>query len=208
MRKFAVLCILLGIGLAALLPWAQSNLSGNEVAMLSVYERNGTGWQSGTVTLSRDDNPVRVRINAKYLVDAKLPPNGLPITIRVSGTDGVVLDGTVSLSTNLQGSAPEQEKTVRSTAPVFAIAEAGEYLIEVNLAPNAADSGVLDPGLSSVSVSVIGNAVDADNEYQMPGIVLAIFGVYLLMRSRHRKSGVVKNSPAGESKSRWGRGKK
>ncbi len=208
MRKIASFLILLGVGLAVLLPWIQSNFAGNEIVSLPVYDREDGGWRTGIVKISPDDNPVRIRIDAKYLVDAKLPPNGLPITIRVSGADGVVLDGTISISTSLKGSAPEQEKMVSTSAPLFAIADSGDYLIEVGLASNATQSGILDPGLSSVRAALIRNAVEADNRYQMPGVILAIFGVYLMMRSRRRKPPTAGANKSPATKSRWGRGKK
>ncbi len=210
MRKLALLLILAGLALVVLRPWLQTGFSGNEIASFNLFERQGEGWKSAAVTLSPSDNPFRLRINASFVVDAKIRPVKLPLKVRISGADGVVLDGTVSLKTDLQGAAPEGQKVKSITAPVFAIVNGGEYLIEVGVADDAPNYGLHDPGVSVVDGIIAGNVIEADDDYLLPGVVMIGLGVFILARKRRKKPAgntqtKGRRGQGGKKKSRWGR---
>jgi len=211
MRKLALLLLLAGLALVVLRPWLQTGFSGNEIASFNLFERKGEGWKSAAVTLSPSDNPFRLRINASFVVDAKTRPVKLPLKVRISGADGVVLDGTVSLKTDLQGAAPEGQKVKSITAPVFAIVNGGEYLIEVGVDADAPNYDLQDPGLSAVNANIAGNVTEADDGYLLPGVVMIVLGISFLARKRRKRpagteQAVNQTGPARKKrKSRWGR---
>ena len=77
MRIFGILLLLAGLGLGIGWPWAQVNFLGNEKEKVVFSDLRSKAVKTQSVVLEPVDSPVRVRFQAEYLVDGKLPPSWL-----------------------------------------------------------------------------------------------------------------------------------
>ncbi len=206
MKTIAILCILIGLTTSVFLPWAQSNLIGNKHEFISVYDRP-TGWTSTSVALDAKNNPYRLRVRATILPDAKLPKTSISLVVSVSGPDGVVMSGELPITHDPGNSGPEQNKTVSTVSPTFAIVENGQYQISAELVEAFANNASSDPGFLKVEIAPISGVETADTRYQVPGAILVIGGIYLLSRSRRRNGSDDDGDSSKPRKSRvnWGR---
>lgn len=201
MRTIGFALIAIGVCIALLWPWAQLNFLGNKIAYLRFDEvSNGQIWQR-VVELEKTSNPVRIRFQASYKVDASLPPLRFPVKVIISDAQGTLLSGILSFPTQGITAGPEQQP-VRGSQPLeFNVLNDGSHAIVVSPAPNPNDGGILKPAIGSISASVVGNAPPVNDDHLALGAIVAMCGLYLIVRYRRRKS----KDQSGPQM--WGRGK-
>ena len=200
MRKLGFIFILIALGIGLLLPWAQLNFEGEEVATISFPDFNRTLNNEGTVLLKTEDNPVRIRFFAKYKIDGLLPPSKIPVTAKLSDKDGTLIGAIISFSTNGHGGGPDQPLVRSGTSLDVTVQNDGLHKLQLEFAPNKNNNGITKPDVDSIQASFIGNASSINETYRIPALILGFVGFYLIVRSR-RKSGNDK-----PDKPRWGRG--
>ncbi|MDJ0613477.1 MAG: hypothetical protein QNJ29_07345 [Rhizobiaceae bacterium] len=200
MRSVGLLFLLAGLGLGLLWPWAQLNFGGREIASLE-YENIRSSAEVLSFDATSNDNPVRIRLHARYLVGAKLPPVKIPMKVLITDREGALLTGVVSFSTKGIGSGPEQGKVRGSQSLNFNVLNDGEHQLALSFAPNSNDGGIKRSDIDVISATVVANAPEIDDDYKALSAVLALVGFYLFMRSRRRKPSRDKTPPQ-----KWGRG--
>ncbi len=199
MKKLGFLFIAMGIAIGLLLPWAQLNFEGDEIAELNFPAFNQKGSGEATVFLKAADNPVRIRFSAQYKVDGLLPPINIPIEVKLSDKDGTLVGAIISFSTKGHGGGPDQPKVRSGTNLEVKVQNDGLHKLQLSFAPNKNNNGIEKPDIDTISASFIANASTINESYKIPAAILALVGVYLILRSRRGR----KKEP---KKFRWGRG--
>lgn len=198
MKKLGFLFIVMGIAIGLLLPWAQLNFQGGEVAELSFPAFNQKGSGEATVLLKVADNPVRLRFSAQYKVDGLLPPIKIPIEVKLSDKDGTLIGAIISFSTKGHGGGPDQPKVRSGTNLEVKVQNDGLHKLQLSFAPNK-NNGIEKPDIDTITASFIANANAVNESYKIPAAILALVGFYLILRSRRGRDEKPK-------KRRWGRG--
>lgn len=207
MRMLGILLIVIAVGIGLILPWAQINLEGEEVATLEFpgFSRKGKG--EGTVLLQTQDNPLRIRFSIRYLNDALLPPVKIPVFAKVSDRNGTLIGTVISFPTQGRSTGPEQDVIRAGSSLDLVIQNNGLHKLELERAPNNGDNGISNPAIESITARFIANASPVNDQYKIPALILGLTGFYLLVRSRRRKDGGddSRGDPP-KPKPRWGRG--
>jgi len=198
MKKLGFLLILIALCVGVLMPLVQVKLSGTEIITLSFSNFRGDGVKAQNLLIRKEDNPVRINFRAKYKVGAKLPPVKLPITVKISDTDGTLIGTIISFKTDGFDTGPEQPKVAGSQSLVFDVQNEGLHRISMEFAPQPANSNILQPDVEEITAKFIANTSEQENPYKIPAAVLGLLGFYLIVRSRRHK----KSEP---KKRRWGR---
>ena len=178
MRPLGLLLIFAAICLGLLWPWYQINFQGREVETLQFGNLQSTIVERQTITLTKQDNPVRVRFLASFLVGGKLPPIKLPIKVVITDREGTLLVGIVSFPTKGRTTGPELEPIRAGTLLNFSVLNDGEHEVFLELAPNENDGAILKPALSGVAATFVANAPALQDNFRFLAIVLALAGVY------------------------------
>jgi len=199
MRNIGFLLIALSAIFGLVLPWAQINFDGDDIASLEFENFNRKALHENTVLLTQDDNPVRLRFFARYKIDGLLPPIKVPIQVKVSDRQGTLLAAIISFPTDGRGTGPEQSRVTSGTSILLNVQNEGLHKLELAFAPNRNDNGIASPDVDAITVTFVGNASEILSEYRIPIILAGVLGVYLVVRSKRNK----KSLPA---KPRWGRG--
>lgn len=199
MKKLGLIFILIAFGVVVLMPLAQVKLSGTEITTLTFTGLRGGEAETQNVLIRKEDNPVRVNFRAKYKVGAQLPPVKLPITVKVSDSDGTLIGTIVSFKTDGFDTGPEQPKVAGSQSLVFEVQKEGLHRISMEFAPQPANSNILRPDVEEITARFMANTSRQETPYKIPAAVLGILGFYLVIRSRKDK----KSTPR---KRHWGRG--
>lgn len=203
MRIVALLLIAGGIGLGLIWPWAQLNLETSQASVLEFGDLQGAVVERQTISLSEQDNPIRVRFQIAYKPGGALPPVKLPVQIVVTDSDGTLLTGTVSFSTEGRETGPEQPKVRSGTMLNFNVINDGEHEFFLELADNPNDGGISRPAIAGVDLSIIKNATEVRDDYKALAAIMALAGFYILVRSRGRKRKAPREKPKPQ---KWGRG--
>jgi len=201
MRLIAILCILGGVGVGFIWPWAQLNFFNDEITRIELSGLRENGSTEAILELKKSDNPVRVRFQASFLVGARLPPLRIPLYAKVSDKDGTLFATVINLPTKGIESGPQQEKVRVSQSLNLNVQNDGPHALSLSFAPNDNDGGIERPDVANITAIFIRNAGSVFDQYSLPGGMVAIFGFYLLTRSRRKRK-----SP--NDKPRWGRGGK
>jgi len=197
-RNIGFLLIAFAVIFGLVLPWAQLNFDGDEIASLEFDNFNRTALHENTVLLTRADNPVRLRFFARYKIDGLLPPVKVPIQVKVSDKAGTLLGAIVSFPTDGRGAGPEQPPVTSGTSILLNVQNDGLHKLELAFAPNRNNNGIATPDVDGITVTFIGNASEILSEYRIPIALSGLLGVYLIMRSKRKGKG----PPA---KPQWGR---
>jgi hypothetical protein len=205
MRILGVLLILTGLGLGIIWPWAQLNLLGNEKANLKFGSLAGSQPEQQEVTLTRADNPVRMRFRASYKVGGKLPPLKIPVKVVITDAEGTLLNGVISFPTDGIEQGPEQPKARGSRPLEFNILNDGPHIVYLQLLDNANSGGIAKPDIENISLTVITNAPEVRDDFKAVSAVLALAGFYLMVRSR-RRSKKDRHASRAATTRKWGRG--
>ena len=203
MRILAILMILGGLGAGVILPWAQSNFIGEEIHKVTLYEKGGE-WQGHRVALSSDQNPLKLNLRMYFVAGSKISANRVPVEVAVSGPDGIVLNGVLNVSTDVNTDSTNQNTFKSIGSPIFEIIEPGDYGIEARLGAMPDEFSGAALSISKVEAVVIAGAMEPLDDYKMYGIFVAFAGFYLLMRSRRNRRNQDMNTPQPPQK--WGRG--
>ena len=202
MRAIGFALIVIAAAIGALWPWVQLNFFGNKIKDFELDQiQNGRVWQH-VIQLSETDNPVRLRLRASYIVDAKLPPLKVPVKVDISDKEGPLLTGILSFPTQGITTGPDQDPVRGSQALKFNVINDGDHALLVSLAPNPNDGGIATPAISSISASVVGNAPELNDDHKALAAIVGLSGLYLIIRFRRKKS--ARGAQAGKRK--WGRG--
>lgn len=202
MRILGGVLILFALGIGVLWPWAQITLGGNELAKLE-YSNIRASAETLSLNLTQDHNPVRIRFQAKYLVDGKLPPTKIPVRVLITDREGALLTGKISFATQGIATGPEQGK-VRGSQPIeFNVLNDGEHNLLLELAINSHNGGIIRPDIDTVTATVIANAPAINDDYKALSAVLALVGFYLFVRAKRRKRTKGGSTPPQQH---WGRG--
>ena len=199
MRIIGFLFIIAGIVVGLLLPWAQLNFDGEEIAELKFASFNQTGAGEATVLLKAADNPVRIRFFAEYKVGGLLPPLKIPIQVKLSDKDGTLVGAIISFSTKGHGGGPDQPRVRSGNNIDVTVQNDGLHKLQLEFAPNKNNNGIEKPDIDTITASFIANASPVIDDYKIPAAILALVGFYLILRSRRRR-----DQPP--NKPRWGRG--
>lgn len=200
MRTLGFLLIAIALGIGLLLPWAQLNFEGEEVAQINFPDFNRAAINEGTVLLKTADNPVRIRFSAKYKVGGLLPPLKIPVTVKLSDKDGTLVGAIISFSTKGHGGGPDQPLVRSGTNIDVTVQNDGLHKLQLEFAPNKNDNGIAKPDVDLITASFVGNASSVSEDYQIPALILGLVGFYLIIRSRRKKRNDEPKKP------RWGRG--
>ena len=199
MKKLGLLLIAIAIAIGLLLPWAQLNFEGEEIAQVNFPDFNQTSLSEGTVLLKTDDNPVRIRFFAEYKVGGLLPPLKIPVTVKLSDKDGTLIGAIISFSTKGHGGGPDQPKVRSGTNIDVSVQNDGLHKLQLEFAPNKNNNGIINPDLDNITATFIANASPVNQPYKIPAVILAMVGFYLIVRSRKKRKDT-------HIKPRWGRG--
>lgn len=185
MRLFALALIVIGLGGAVLIPWYQSNFTGYEVTTQTVYHP-ATGPTGFSLELSPKLNPLRVVLETRFQPGQKLAARTLDFQLLVSQQETTVLKARLEVPTAARG-APEGDQITGMNSPVFPVADDGVYTISVT--PIKSDTRQIETlaNVVSVTAKVRAKVTEPVLDFQWQGIMLAILGFYLLMRSRRRR---------------------
>ena len=197
MRLFSLLLIVIGLGGAVLIPWYQSNFTGYEVTSQTVY-RPETGPTEFSLELSPRLNPLRVVLEVRFQPGQKLASRTLDFQLLVSQAETPVLKARLEVPTAARG-APEGDQITGMNSPVFPVANDGIYTISVTPIESDARQTETLANVVSVTAKVRAKVTEPVLDFQWQGIMLAILGFYLLMRTRRQK----RAEQSGEQ--RWGR---
>ncbi len=212
MRKIGFLFIVIAIGVGLLLPWAQLNFQGEEIAQVKFEYFNTTSSSENqplesskpppenTVLLKRSDNPVRIRFFAEYKIGGLLPPVKIPMTVKLSDKDGTLIGAIISFSTKGHGGGPDQPKVRSGTNVDVTVQNDGLHKLHLSFAPNKNNNGIISPDVERITASFIANASSVNTDYRIPALILAFVGGYLIVRSRKKRGDSEPKKP------RWGRG--
>ncbi|MEL7429477.1 MAG: hypothetical protein AAFN43_05715 [Pseudomonadota bacterium] len=202
MRTLGILFLFMAAGLGLIWPWAQINFLGREVGTLEFGALRGPIAERQVLELTQSDNPVRIRFQAEYKIDGRLPPVKIPVKTVITDVDGTLLSGMISFPTQGIETGPRQEK-VRGSQPLnFSVINDGKHELFLELAANPNDGGIARPDIAGITATVIANAPAINEDYKSFAAILALAGVYLLVRSRKRKTG---NGGRIDPPPRWGR---
>lgn len=205
MRVFGLLLLLAGMSLGILWPWAQVNFLGDRGQSVTFGELKGHAPEQRQLFLTRDQNPVRIRFQAAYKVGAKLPPQKIPVNVEITDSDGILLTGTISFSTQGIGTGPEQPKVKASTPLNFKVLNDGPHDIYLTLASNVNDGGIKVSGIDKITATIVANAPVIRDDFKALSAAMALAGFYLIVRSRgRRRKGNTKKTR--ENPRQWGRG--
>ncbi len=199
MKKLGLLLIAIAIVIGLLLPWAQLNFEGEEIAQVNFPDFNQTSLSEGTVLLKTDDNPVRIRFFAEYKVGGLLPPLKIPVTVKLSDKDGTLIGAIISFSTKGHGGGPDQPKVRSGTNIDVSVQNDGLHKLQLEFAPNKNNNGIINPDVDNITATFIANASPVNQPYKIPAVILAMVGFYLIVRSRKKRKDT-------HIKPRWGRG--
>lgn len=199
MKKLGLLLIAIAIAIGLLLPWAQLNFEGEEIAQVNFPDFNQTSLNEGTVLLKTDDNPVRIRFFAEYKVGGLLPPLKIPVTVKLSDKDGTLIGAIISFSTKGHGGGPDQPKVRSGTNIDVSVQNDGLHKLQLEFAPNKNNNGIINPDVDNITATFIANASPVNQPYKIPAVILAMVGFYLIVRSR-------KKTKDTHKKPRWGCG--
>jgi len=200
MKKLGFLFVLIALGVGVLLPWAQLNFEGEEVASLTFPNFNIIGGGEQTFLLKQADNPMRIRFSANYKVGGLLPPLEVPIQVKLSDKDGTLVAAIISFPTKARDSGPEQATVRSGTNLNVKLQNDGLHKLQLVFAPNNNNRGIKNPDVESIKASFIADAGAVNDSYQLPALILGLVGFYLIVRSRKQRK---ENAP---KKHRWGRG--
>ncbi|MEM8650670.1 MAG: hypothetical protein AAGF54_09095 [Pseudomonadota bacterium] len=204
MKRIGICLVFAGIALGLLWPWYQLNFYGEEFAKLNFSNlRDGTAIHAD-VDLNKQNNKVRIRFLAYYQVDGKLPPVKLPVKVSINDPVGPFLTGRISFPTNGNFSGPEQPKVAGSNSLEFDVLNDGPHRVTLQLAPNPNPGQFSKPDIEKVIATVVANAPEVQEDYKVLSVVLALTGVYFIIRGRRRKSADNNNDKSSNKK--WGRG--
>lgn len=200
MRIIGVIFVVAGILLAIGLPWFQSNLTGEEVTIATLYDRDN-GWRLSEVHLDPDDNPHRVRINI-FRLRTEIRDNSIfPVIFRMaSKTDGqkkIEETLNIDLRNSATGIMPEgAPKLISQSTPAFNIEEQGDYKFgAIPLAPGKANPLRIDRDIVRINARVFKKVQATSTSYRNYGICSVIFGIIILSffgrssKARHQPSG-------------------
>lgn len=200
MRKLGFIFILIALGIGLLLPWAQLNFDGEEVATINFPDFNRSEISEGTVLLKAEDNPVRIRFFAEYKVGGQLPPLKIPVTVKLSDKDGTLIGAIISFSTKGHGGGPDQPLVRSGTNIDVTVQNDGLHKLQLEFAPNKNNNGILKPDIDNITATFVANASSLNEAYRFPALILGLVGFYLIVRSRRKRGGEPPQKP------RWGRG--
>ena len=99
MRALGFLFIFAAILAGVVWPWAQINFLGRDLATLEFGNLKGPVVERQTFSVSETDNPVRIRLQARYIMGAKLPQGPLPVRVVITDLEGTLLTGIISFAT-------------------------------------------------------------------------------------------------------------
>lgn len=203
MRILAILMLLAALGVGVVWPRVQVQLLGNQLAELEFDTlRSAREPVAREIELSRNDNPVRIGFQAKYMVGAKLPPVSVRIKAVITDAEGTLLSGFLSFPTDGISTGPEQPAIRGSQPLIFSVLNDGVHTLYLSLAENPNDGGIETPDIASVTATVIANVPEQDDNIRALSAVLALLGIYLFFRSMRRRPAGPKSDPP----QRWGRG--
>ncbi len=200
MRKIGFLLIAIAIVIGLLLPWAQLNFEGDRVAELDFANFNQAGQGEGTVLLTKADNPIRIRFHARYKIAGLLPPVKIPVQVKLSDKDGTLVGAIISFPTNGIDAGTEQSKVRSGTNLDVTIQNDGLHKLQIEFASNKNDNGISMPDVENITATFVANSSAVNETLQIPALILALLGFYLVVRSKRRG-----NAPP--KKRRWGRGR-
>lgn len=200
MRAFFLLILIAGLGSAFGYPWAVTNFSGRELGPWRVDELGGS-FQPVTVTLGRDDAPVRVLVDMTAVAPPEFAPRRTVLTLTATSPTGrTILSETLSFAeTKPQERNPQlREKLYRDEAGVISDIEPGDHTFVLG---NGDVEGIR---MRSVDLVLRTGAGVVDQRIAPVGYMLTavgFIGLVLSLRRRRRE----RNPNSQPPPPRWGR---
>ncbi len=161
------------------LPYLFAGNSGADKARLTVFDRADGGWEHGwrsvQVRLSRDDNPVRIRVEAEFQRGAQWRQKSTGLAVVVARNGQVVTEGNfeLPLPEPSQGDGNRASPGSSIVTPEFRVDGPGLYTVTVR-SDEAADMSF------SGAVAVVRTGYAApDWRYAAPGLVALAGGAVL-----------------------------
>jgi len=209
MKMMGLLMILAGLFLAFVYPSFQNTTSGKELSTFMSYQR-GAPWKPNEVVLDKAGNPFQLRLTGNFLPGSPYLDRALALDVSIRGPTGSALMETINISPEAGAMTRPVSKNgdgsvvLIANTSAFSISNSGTHIIKIST------SGEVDFSLTSISVTVVGKAFVPDTLFRIPGIIMAVFGVILIFRSRKKKrhksvSPAKPAAPPVKKKIRWGR---
>lgn len=182
MRKIGVLLVFAGLIAAYIYPSFQTKLSGTPIYRTMAYERGRNLGTISILNMTVEQNPLKVRVKGKFLPDGAYKNDVSAFKVKIYSRDEVVVDEIVKLYHNSNSERDDDAQVnLVSHTPLFSITQSGRYTIEF------VKDKEMDFNLSSLVITVLGNAKVPNTSYRKPGIVAMIIGVILFFRGTMRR---------------------
>lgn len=207
MRFIGIVMIIAGLYLGLAKPWVKYHFTGDKFAQTIFFDKaksnNGTkGWDVAKVFLQKENNPIRIRINA-YRLPGQIYDNGkLKLLVRVApiSQDGSAMPAELNqqVTLNLENTTSNplpgtKAKLITKATSSFEISRTGQYKIGAFPIPddnvsNSSPDLKIDTNIIRIDAVVLGNVEEVSSGGSSRGIILAILGFGVLVISSRKKS--------------------
>lgn len=211
MTKIGILLFVAGLTAAYLYPSFQTKFSGTPIYRTLAYERGKNLGTDSILKMTLEQNPLKVRVRGKFLPDGAYTNNVSAFKVKIYSRDEVIVDEIVKLYHNSNSERDDDAQVnLVSHTPLFSITQSGRYTIEF------VKDKEMDFNLSSLVITVLGNAKVPNTSYRKPGIAAMVIGAVLFFKGRARRrkrklasadqpSPDVATKTPKKKKIRWGR---
>lgn len=199
--------MLVGIYFMAGYPFVKQKHFGHILQPQSIYNQKNPGvWNKPEIEIYHNDNPSRFRYTAFFNYDGKRREGGIVLLVKLSNSDGVILEETVKL-------LPEVDEKYKTGTHIdvvegalFVVRYQGAYTLDISLKDETEHS------LTSLSVLMYGRVAVRDTSMLTPGFIMLFIGFILsLFRKEDDDDSGIPSGTENSSKTQklrkinWGR---
>ena len=191
MRLIGIIAIVVGVFMATVYSPDKADNFGDVLDSGTVYFRSQAQFKPIEVTLSVDNNPIKITLYGYFLPGGAYMDNAIPMEVSLRQANRTIRSEKLTFSAKDQANEPavkprkdgsEESGTVllsQSTLP-FVIDQSGTYQVVVR-SPQPVDFS-----LSLLDAVIHEKVSQSSPDLKIPGVALALFGAIILFRERKK----------------------